>query len=237
MLHAYLSLGVPSGTLGLYYMTLSLLLTVVLQSIAYTAHREYPGVVLCAIATLSHLVHVKYHAHAIVPSFLLFVFGAQMQMSAERPIIRHPIAQTVWIWSMSAQVVIENVAVTVKETKFVPLVIGSFICILAIIGIVNHEILSRYSRNPRHAMTILFAMGLSVCAAFGDAVPLLFFAISFIAVWSSMRNVERERSFRMCSDPMVMNYKRTTSPLVPLPEGWYERLPRFVQMFICLEAH
>ncbi len=57
----------------------------------------------------------------------------------------------------------------------------------------------------------------------------------FLAFLSGIPPAEERYDKRFGSDPIYVDYKARTSPLIPFPPSWYRALPGFIKLFACLE--
>jgi hypothetical protein len=56
-----------------------------------------------------------------------------------------------------------------------------------------------------------------------------------LAFVSGIPPAEERYDKRFGSDPIYVDYKARTSPLIPFPPSWYRVLPSFIKLFACLE--
>jgi hypothetical protein len=246
MLHRVL--GNPTPWHGHYYCGLALVLLVATHLILVRFFKadKSAGLSLCTVAVVSYMVKVHLTFAAIANEVFLFCWGIRLVIKGV-PASRHEIiqasyvqivmSQTTWVWLLSAPTVF---AVSMNADDFYAFVpfFGVAFCMTALLVecFETQSLDGRLCRNPYTFCSLCMSWGLFLTIPFISTLvfPIIFSCIVIFGP-GGMFWTEAKRRSQLFRDAEAREYQRVTSPLIPMPPGWYETIPRQMKKFCCLD--
>lgn len=231
MLH--LLLGEPRPWHPHYFCALALLPAFFVQvCFLRVAHDDRTaGACLCGIAIFSHLVRLHSDIAVLANVVFLFVWGVRIAVrgvpTGSPPFVRPSsfdaaLSKTVWTWVFAAPTVFAVALDTHELPRGLP-IIGACVCLVALsLDLVErNQTRGRFTRNPYVFASLGVCWGLFVM----HPSPWTFvFPIVFTAMVVLSNGGYRWQEVLRRANEEDESYMRSTSPIVPMPPGVYERL-------------